>query len=347
MLANLWRGRKRVIIRHRRGIVLIHPEQTDQPREPLFGALVDLAEEGIEDVLLQSLRLIHGGNLLLELADDLLLILLVDLLEIQLLVESLDLGLESVILTSVGLVEDLALLSIAALESLVDEPRALVVLDIGTDLANDIGVSIGIEVVILNLEVLAQRDEDIMGLAEVAGGGALQVEQSQGDRQVEAVVGGLVGDDEHILLHGEVVEVDLVLGGSDQVTELTQLSLPSCLVEEIDEVGVGGVRAEVLLKNDINRRFEQEGIVNGDQTDTFLTVPAWLTTTGDRAVHNVVADQEESLEKLGEPSQNAEVFELFLGQGLLQKSQAGVGTGKTTVQLSTGNVDIEGLLEVA
>lgn len=336
---------KRVITRNRRGIVLlIHLEQNHQPRKRLFGALVDLAEEGIEDILLQSLRLIHGGDLLLQLADDLLLVLLVDLLEIQLLVEGLDLGLKSVILTAVGLVEDLALLDIAALEGLVDKPRALVVLDIGTNLTNDFGVAIGIKVVILDLEVLAQRDKDVVGLAEVARGSTLEVEQGQGNRQVEAVIGGLVGDDEHILLHGEVVEVDLILGGGDQVTELTQLSLPSSLMEEIDEVGVGGVRAEVLLKNDINRRFEQEGIVNGDQTDTFLTVPAWLTTTGDRAVHNVVADQEESLEKLGEPSQNAEVFELFLGQGLLQKSQAGVGTGKTTVQLSTGNVDIEGLL---
>jgi hypothetical protein len=39
------------------------------------------------------------------------------------------------------------------------------------------------------------------------------------------------------------------------------------------------------------------------------------------------------------------VLEVLIGQGLLQESETGVGDGETTVELSTGDVDIEGLLK--
>lgn len=270
---------------------------------------------------------------------------LVDLLQVELLVQGLDLGLQLSVLTTVSSVKDLALLSVATLQSLVDQPRALVILDIGTNLANEGGVTVGIKVVILDLEVLTQGDEDVVGLTQVLGGSELEVVQGQSNGEVEAVVGGLVGDDEHVLLHGEVVEVDVVLGGGDQVTQLAQLGLVGGLVEELDEVDVGGVRAEVLLQDNVDARLEQEGVVDSDQSDSFVLVPAGLAATGDGAVHDVVANQEEGLEQLGEPAQQTEVLELLIGQGLLQESETGVGDGETTVELSTGDVDIEGLLK--
>lgn len=183
-----------------------------------------------------------------------------------------------------------------------------------------------------------------MGLTQVLGGSELEVVQGQSDGEVEAVVGGLVGDNEHVLLHGEVVEVDVVLGGGDQVTQLAQLGLVGGFVEELDEVDVGGVGAEVLLQDNVDAGLEQEGVVDGDQTDSLVLVPAGLATTGDGAVHDVVTDQEEGLEQLGEPAQQTEVLELLIGQGLLQESETGVGDGETTVELSTGDVDVEGLL---
>lgn len=49
----------------------------------LFAALVNLAEEGFENLLLQSLRIVDGRNLRLKLANNLLLVLLVHRLEVQ------------------------------------------------------------------------------------------------------------------------------------------------------------------------------------------------------------------------------------------------------------------------
>jgi hypothetical protein len=37
------------------------------------------------------------------------------------------------------------------------------------------------------------------------------------------------------------------------------------------------------------------------------------------------------------------VLELLVGQGLLQEGEAGVGHGKTAVELATGDIDIQGL----
>lgn len=74
-----------------------------------------------------------------------------------------------------------------------------------------------------------------------------------------------------------------------------------------------------------------------------MAVPAGLATASDGAVHNVIADQEESLEQLCEPAQDAQMLELLLGQGLLQEGETGVGDRETTVQLAAGGVDEERL----
>lgn len=320
-----------------------YPYKHKTEYDPLFGALVDLAKESLKDFLLQTLRLINGSNLLTELGNNLLLVLLVYLLQLKLVEEGFDLGLLGSVLAAIRSIQELALLGSAALDGLVNEPRALVVLNIGTDLANDRWVTEVVEVVILDLEVLAQRNEDVVGLLEVFLGSQLKVHKGQSDRQVEAVVSCLVGDDEHVLLHGEIVEVDVVLGGGDEVTKLTQLSLPGGLVEELDDVNVGGVRAETLLEDEVDSRLQHEGVVDGDLADTFMTVPAGFATTGDRGVHHIITDQEESLEQLSHPAQDAEVLELLLGQGLLQESKAGVRDRETTVKLTAGNIDVERL----
>lgn len=247
----------------------------------LFAALVDLAEEGFENLLLQSLRLVDGRNFRLELADNLLLVLLVHPFQVQFAEELLDLGLEFTVLAAICSVEHLALLGVATLQGLVYQPRTLVILDIRSNLSNNFGVAVSVKVVVLNLEVLAERDEDVVGLAEVLGGSKLEVVEGQGNREIEAVVGGLVGDNEHILLHGEVVEVDLVFGRGDQVAQLAQLSLPGGLVEQFNQVDVGRVGAELFLEDDIDTGLEEEGVVNGDQTDTLVTIPAGLATAGD------------------------------------------------------------------
>lgn len=143
---------------------------------------------------------------------------MVDLLEIHLVENSLDLGFHGSILSAIALVEDLASSRSAALQSLVDHPRALVVLNISSDLSNLLWLSENVKVVILSLEVLAQWDEDIMSLTKVLRRSKLEVMQSKGNWKVEAIVGSLVDDNEVELVHVEVVQVDVIFRGSDKIT---------------------------------------------------------------------------------------------------------------------------------
>lgn len=313
------------------------------PSTILLAALVDLGQERLEDLLLQALGLVHGGDLVAQFPDTLLLKVLIDLLELELVEDGLDLGLELAVLAAVGLVQDLALLRRAALQCLVDHPRALVVLDVGADLADDGRVAVGVEVVVLDLEVLAQRDEDVVRLAQVVRGRELQVVQGQGHGQVEAVVGRLVGHDEHVLVYGEVVQVDVVLGRGDQIAQLAQLRLPGDLVEELNEVNVGGVRAEPRLQDVVDGGLEHEGVVDRDHSHSLVSVPAGLATARDRAIHHVVADQEEGLQELRQPAQGAEVLELLVVQGPLEECEGGVRDGEAAVELAAGGVGVERL----
>ncbi len=104
----------------------------------LLAPLVDLGEEGLEDALLDALGLVdlvdHGA----ELGGALLLELLEERLELHVVEELLDDGLLGLVLLAVVVLEDAALVRGGAGEGLVDEPGALVVEDVGADLA-DVG----------------------------------------------------------------------------------------------------------------------------------------------------------------------------------------------------------------
>jgi hypothetical protein len=72
-------------------------------------------------------------------------------------------------------IKHLALLGRRKLQRRVDVPRALVVQDVGPDLANVLGEAVAVEVVVLDLEVLAEGDEDGEGevVRGLVGDGAL------------------------------------------------------------------------------------------------------------------------------------------------------------------------------
>ena len=129
----------------------------------------------------------------------------------------LDGGFLGRVFAAVGLVQDGALGGRGALESLIDEPRAFVVQDVGADLADGFGAAVGVEVVVLDLEVFAQRDQDVAGLTQVQVRGQLEIVQRERDGQVEAVEGGFVDDDELMLAERELAQVDVVLGRREQV----------------------------------------------------------------------------------------------------------------------------------
>lgn len=100
----------------------------------------------------------------------------------------------------------------------------------------------------------------------------------------------------------------------------------------------------MLLQDNVNAGLEHESVVNGNEAYTVMAVPAGLTTTGDRAIHHIIADQEEGLEKLRKPAQGTQLLELLIIETGSLQSQTGVRDGETTVQLSARHVNVEGLV---
>ena len=76
----------------------------------LLASLVNLAEELLKHLLLEAFALVHVGNVFSDVANLLLLVCMVDLVELELVEESLDLGLIVLVLSSVVLLENGTLL---------------------------------------------------------------------------------------------------------------------------------------------------------------------------------------------------------------------------------------------
>jgi hypothetical protein len=269
----------------------------------LLASLVNLAEELFKDGLLEALALVNLCNVLFDVADLLFLVGVVDLVELQVVEQSLDLCLIVLVLSSIVLGEHDALVLCGALQSLVDQPTALVVLNVGANLAQCLGVGVVVEVVVLNLEVLAHGDENVVGLLEVLLGGHASEVQGQGYRKVEGIVCSLVDDDKGVFFQAKVVEIDVVFGRGQQVASLAELGLESDFVEQLHQVDVVLVLAEVLFEQDVDGALEHKGVIDGDHADRGHQVPAGRATTRLGRVHNVVRDQEEGLEQLNHPSE--------------------------------------------
>jgi len=308
------------------------------PKMHLFAPLVDLPKELGVDLLLHARRLIDGSDLLPQLGHARLLVLLVVLLEIELVEQLLDLGLALLVLLAVVLLEKLALLRCDLLQRLVDQPRALVVLDVCADLAKGLRVGEVVQVVVLHLEVLAHGDEDVFCLLEVGGRGLAGVEHGERDGEVEAVVGGLVDDDEGVLLEAEVVEVDVILGRSEQIASLAKLGLEGDFLEELNEVDVGGVVAEVLLEEDEDGGLEHKGVVDGDHADVGREVPTGLATAGLGGIHDVVGNEEEGLEELDHPAERGSVEVLVFSKIASEEQLGGINNGQAAVALAANDI---------
>lgn len=165
---------------------------------PLLTALVDLFQETFKHALLQPLRLVHVRNQLPNLADSLLLVCQVDLIQLQFGEHLFHSGLFVSVLVAVVFIEHLALLGRGALEGLVDNPGAFIILNVSANLPDRFRGAVRVEIIVLDLKVFAQGDEDIAGLAEVAVGGELKIVEGESDGEVEAVIGGFVGDDKGV-----------------------------------------------------------------------------------------------------------------------------------------------------
>mmetsp|Transcript_19900 Transcript_19900/g.59486 ORF Transcript_19900/g.59486 Transcript_19900/m.59486 type:complete len:227 (+) Transcript_19900:964-1644(+) len=131
----------------------------------LQDTLVDLLGKVGEDALWKITGLFLDESL--QSCVALLLVVLVNLLQVEFLVDRLHLGHLCVVVLGVVVFENLLLLRRRPLERLHDEPTALVVLNIGPNLANNGWVAVAVEVVILNLEELAHLEKDCQGILEL------------------------------------------------------------------------------------------------------------------------------------------------------------------------------------
>lgn len=307
----------------------------------LLLALVNLVKEDLKDFTLETSGLIDLSNSGSKVSSNLLLIVQKVLSNVELGKDSLDLSLGLGVLDTVVLVKNLALLSVGLLKGLVDDPAALVILDVGTDLANDSGVTVAVEVVILNLEVLTKRKEDVFSLLEVLGRVNASHVHGKSNRKVEGVESSLVSDNVRMLLKRKLGKVNFIFRGSEKIKKLTKLSLEGNLVEEFNKINVVGLLLEVVFKKNVNGSLEHKSVVDGNHTNLGGLVPARLTSTGDGAVHDIVSYQKVGLQKLDTPSKEGSLLVLFFGEfieRLVLKKSVGVNNRETSVSLAADTV---------
>ena len=140
----------------------VYPLQNKTPLH-LLGPLVNLAQKALKHLLLHPAPLlIDSRNQPRQLFVDIRLVLFVPPRNVDrfLLVHLLDLGFALGVLATVVFIEDRALFWGRNGQGGVDVPRALVVEDVSTDLANHFGGAVAVEIVVLDLEVFAERNED-------------------------------------------------------------------------------------------------------------------------------------------------------------------------------------------
>ncbi len=100
----------------------------------------------------------------------------------------------------------------------------------------------------------------------------------------------------YALFQRELAQINLVLRSSDQIDELPHLRLERRLQEELQNINIVALPAEMLLEKVIDRSLEHERVVYGDLADFGDAVPAGLASARDGRVHHVVRDEEEGLE---------------------------------------------------
>eukprot|EP00128_Syssomonas_multiformis_P007536 Colp12_sorted_trinity150504_noHs@13455 len=304
----------------------------------LFGTLVDLSEQELEHLSGQALRLVQQ---LLDASVGLLLVLLEERLELHLIVELLDLVDLGGLVAAVVVLEHLALLGGRAVQGLHHQPGALVVLDVRADLADHLGGAEVVQVVVLDLEVLAHDHEDLSGGVVQRDVRDARDDHATRDGQVEAVEGSLVLDDADVALDGESIQVDgLVQFLGSQVQQLAELGLAGGLEEQVHQLVVVGLLAEVLLEDLVHEGLEDETVVDGDGLHLGQAEPAGLASAGHAVVHEVIGDQEEGLQELDAPAQRGGLAALLVGQGVahqLGESVSYTQGSQASVHLAAGH----------
>ena len=176
----------------------------------LLAPLINLAQEAEEHLSLQpTFNLNNLPNLRVQLAHNALFVLRVHFANPELLKQRLDLLLLLRVLPPIILIKHLTLFRRRELDGGVYDPRTLVVDDVGPDFADLLWRAGKVEEVVLDLEVLAEREKDrackvvrFDRARWVRGDGVrlgdLRCEHRTRHGQVEGIVGCLVNDNETV-----------------------------------------------------------------------------------------------------------------------------------------------------
>mmetsp|Transcript_1759 Transcript_1759/g.5097 ORF Transcript_1759/g.5097 Transcript_1759/m.5097 type:complete len:245 (+) Transcript_1759:393-1127(+) len=200
--------------------------------------------------------------------------------------------------------DDRPLLGRRVIQGLDHQPAALVVFDVGARLANHHWVPETIQVVVLNLKVLAHAHADVFGQRQRLVVPHPAHQQAACDGQVEGVEGRFVRHDAHVRVYCVPLQVHCADGCGDEVHQLSVAGLMRRLVEEFQQLCIVGLVSKVALQHPVHARLQHYAVVDGHQPHLGNSVPAGLAATCDAVVHHVIRHQEECLQPLDTPAQD-------------------------------------------
>ena len=106
----------------------------------------------------------------------------------------------------------------------------------------------------------------------------------------------------------------MIFWGGQKIDELTKLRLEGHLVKKLQDINVKGVLSKMLLEQNVYGRFKHEAIVDSNVSNLWHTIPAWASTSRDARVHNIIRNEEHSLQKFDTPTKNCGTSILRRGQ---------------------------------
>mmetsp|Transcript_66872 Transcript_66872/g.131171 ORF Transcript_66872/g.131171 Transcript_66872/m.131171 type:complete len:420 (+) Transcript_66872:192-1451(+) len=277
----------------------------------LLGALVDLLEEDVEDGPRQ--QPVDGGPESHDLVVALLLVDFVQVFELQVPVHLLHLGHFRVVPKPVVRLERAALLlgDLELAVRLAEQPPALLVLNVRAYFPNHLFGGVAVEVVVLRLEVDPHHHEDLSRVVVRLLVLDAKHDHAERDRAVERVERRLVLDDESPAVDREVLDGQVE---AQSVQQLPALRLERGLKEEVNELHVVLLAAEVALEHLEHQHLDEERVVDGDLLHVGQFVPAGLPAAGHRVVHDVVRHEQPRLHPLDGPAQHGEAADFLRGQ---------------------------------
>jgi hypothetical protein len=116
-------------------------------------------------------------------------------------------------------------------------------------------------------------------------------------------------------------------------------------MEQLQRINVPLLRSEIFLEENVDACLEHEGVVDSNHTDIGHEVPARKSSAGFGRVHNIIADEEESLEELDHPAQGCRFERLIFGEVAAKKQFCSVYDGDSAIVFAALGVVVQVLFQ--